>query len=112
MRPEQALNIKGRCAEAIRHGSDFRGSSEKKNSAGINEPANKPGAGGAIYLGARPRDPKRMALRKARRHMLRLNERQLGGRPRLKSALKLFGGNASMTEPSGHALAQLQALLA
>ena len=113
MAPEHALDVERRGAEALGHRLDFRGATNRNTALGIDEAADQPGAGDAVDLGPRARDPDGAARRRRARAACRIGT---SGRPACCQASKppsrTLGGNARVAQPGGGALAELLAALA
>jgi hypothetical protein len=106
MAPVDALNVEGRCAEALRDVKDFARRDEEEHCGRVDKAADQPRTRNAIDLGPFPPNPDCAPLGVTRRQSAFGHERQACSRPGGVAADKnLGGGCAGVTQPGGNALA-------
>ena len=88
---------------------DLGGRDEQEDGGRVDEAADQPGAGDAVDLRPRARDPDGAALRRRAAAACAIgHQRQAGRRPGLEAALEHLGRHAVVPQPGGDALAELQ----
>jgi hypothetical protein len=112
MAPEHVVDVKGRCAEPLRHREHFRRAHEQKHGAWIDKAPDQPRAGNPVNLGPRPCDPDGPSIFVACRKLVRINKELATSAPGVEAALQRLRIDAFVAQPRGNPLAKLQALLA
>ena len=112
MRPEHALDVERSCREALGDRVDLRRRDEQEHRARIDEATDEPGAGDAVDLRPRARDPDCASLLVERRHLGGRHCRQVGLAPALEAVFEPVRRNAGVAQPGGDALAELRSALA
>ena len=111
MTPEHIVHIKWCSAEPVRDRHHLGGCHEQENGLRVDEAPDQPGAGDAVHLGSRARNPHRAALGVRWRNMVGLDEQTFGGGPGLESAFQRLGLDSGVAQP-GDTLTEFAALLA
>jgi len=112
MAPEHALHVEGSGGEALGDGGNLGRRHEQEHRAGVQEAADQPGAGDAVHLGARARDPDCASPGVVWREGIGAYEGTAGGGPGFEAAFEDLCPGAGVAEPGCGALAELQAALA
>ena len=95
----------GLARKSIGDVSHFGRRNEAKDSGGIDEAPDEPGACDPIDLRPRPRDPDRASPIITLRQMIRPHQKPFARDPSFEPALQVFGTGPRAAQPGGDALA-------
>src|SRR5690242_16433972 len=112
MAPEDAIDVKGGCAETLCDTGDLGWSDEEENRQGVDKAADQPRTGDPVDLGSRAGHPHRPPMHIASRQLPGIDHWQAGGAPRSKAAFQHLGLDAFASKVSGNARAEAPAVSA